>query len=306
MTATVERFLIAALIAGSGPLSGVSYSNQRVTTQAPSASACTVPPAVSSFLTTENTVYLYFNAAITTSDSLTNNWLAPDGTVIAGIAWNRASGSYCFNNSVNIGNLPASQLGSWQVRVYDNGALLFSVPFSVSAPAGFANQRVSTQAPPGSVCTVPPAVSSFLTTDNTVYLYFEATVTTSDTLSADWLAPDGMVITEGSWNPASGHHCFTGASLDIGGLPASQLGSWQARVYDNGALLFPVPFSVSAPAAISPAISAGGVVNCAWLRPSACGSGFHRFHLWRRSCQWNRAGDYAFAPYSDREHAGPD
>jgi uncharacterized protein (TIGR03437 family) len=112
-----------------------------------------------------------------------------------------------------------------------------------------------------------------LTTDNTVYLYFEAIVTTSDTLANNWLAPDGTVVAASYWNSSSGNFCFNGASLSISNLPASQLGSWQARVYDNGQLFFSVPFSVSAPAVSGPTISAGGVVDGASFTPGPVAPG---------------------------------
>jgi Bacterial Ig-like domain (group 2)/Divergent InlB B-repeat domain len=112
----------------------------------------------------------------------------------------------------------------------------------------FSNQTVTTQAPPPTGCTVPTAKSSFSTTDGTVYLYFEATVSSSDALTNDWLAPDGSSVSPASWDSDSGDFCFTGGSVFIGNLPPSQLGAWRARVFDNGNLLFSIPFTVSAPA----------------------------------------------------------
>ena len=122
----------------------------------------------------------------------------------------------------------------------------------------FSNQVVTTQAPPSTGCVRPTTATSFLTTDNTVYLYFEATPTTSDSLTSNWLAPDGTVVGSFNWNSNPGNFCFVtplGASLSIGSLPKSQLGSWQARVYDNGNLLFSVPFTVAAPQTTGPATS---------------------------------------------------
>ena len=227
------------------------FSNQVVTSQAPSGSGCTRPPASTSFLTTDGTVYLYFEATVSNSDSLTSDWLAPDGSVVQGTQWNGASGNYCFGTiGLPIANLPAGLLGAWKARVYNRGNVAFSVSFKVSAPVSpvsFANQVVTSQAPSGSGCTRPPASTSFLTTDGTVYLYFEATVTNSDSLSNDWVAPDGSVVQGRTWNPTSGNHCFFGSALAISNLSANRLGSWQARVLDHGNLLFSIPFSVGAP-----------------------------------------------------------
>jgi uncharacterized protein (TIGR03437 family) len=120
------------VVQGSEP----TFANQRVTTQAPSASACVVPPAVTSFLTTDNIVYLYFEATVTTADSLSSEWLTPDGVFLNGANWGQVSGDYCFdNNGLAISNLPPFRLGSWQALVYNNGNLLFSIPFTVNGGA---------------------------------------------------------------------------------------------------------------------------------------------------------------------------
>jgi uncharacterized protein (TIGR03437 family) len=119
----------------SGTASGTGFSNQRVTKDSPPVSGCTTPTAASSFSTQDQTVYLWFNATVTSSDELTSNWLAPDGAVIAGKTWSGNQGSFCFSTaSLGIGSLPTGRLGSWQARLYDHGALLFSVPFTVSTP----------------------------------------------------------------------------------------------------------------------------------------------------------------------------
>jgi uncharacterized protein (TIGR03437 family) len=140
----------------------------------------------------------------------------------------------------------------WAVVLYP---LLVGTPALAQAGIGFSHQVVTTQAPASTGCVQPTAATSFLTTDNTVYLYFEATVTTSDSLTNNWLAPDGTVVAGIGWASNSGHFCFPGASLSISSLPISQLGSWQARVYDNGTLLFSVPFTVAAAQTTGPTIT---------------------------------------------------
>jgi len=140
MPVTTIRYLkpfacLALLLLAAAPIFGLTYNNQRVTTQVPPASGCVLPPSFPSFLTTNNTVYLYFSAIVTTSDSLSSDWRAPDGTVTSSGTWTRVSGSYCFpNHSLSITNLPSSRLGTWQARVWDNGILLFAVQFTISAP----------------------------------------------------------------------------------------------------------------------------------------------------------------------------
>jgi len=153
LTATVSATLIASpetaavSVAGGGKVSGsmsfrvtapaISVSDQRVTTQAPPASGCVVPPSATTFQTTNKFIYLYFNAVVSNTDELTNNWLAPDGTVISGTQWGQQAGNFCFDNApaLAISNLPTARLGTWVARVYDNGTLLFSIAFTVSAPA---------------------------------------------------------------------------------------------------------------------------------------------------------------------------
>jgi len=130
--------------------------------------------------------------------------------------------------------------------------LLAIVLFTLSSIAygvTFSNQRVSTTNPAASSgCVPPPSMTSFLTTDAAVYLYFEATTTLSDQITSDWLAPDGAALTGGDWNLASGNYCYTSASLGISSsTPENRLGLWHARVYANGTLLFAVPFTISAP-----------------------------------------------------------
>ena len=141
---------------------------------------------------------------------------------------------------------------------------------TTSSPSNFAilhflDQRMSTQAPPtGGACTVPPVTSSFLTTDRIAYLFYEGTIAPSDLLSSDWLAPDGSVYTGFAWPQNSGTFCFPGAALSLTSIPANEFGTWQARVYDTGALLFSVPFTVSSPATAAQQILPQFVFGGGW------------------------------------------
>jgi hypothetical protein len=116
----------------------------------------------------------------------------------------------------------------------------------VRADTAFFGLMVTKSAPPSDgSCGNPVGASAFLTSDAMVYLYFTATVSQVDNLSNDWVAPDGSVIQGGTWGTGNGNFCFTGASLEIDQTPPSRLGAWQARVYDNGSLVFWVPFTIS-------------------------------------------------------------
>jgi len=415
---------------------GASFSNQRVTKEVPPASGCVLPTAQTSFSVADGFVFLYFTAMVTLKDSLTDDWLAPDGTLVLDPpGWTPASGNFCFDDGLL--KIPVSPVGAWEGRVYDNGALVFAVPFTIgvapavtiaslspsSAPVlspainltvngtGFAgraavqwsrngqttslsttfvssttltalvpasllttqglvqitvlndngsvsnpvtftvtaptvapaiaslspsavyggagsfrilvngtgfgadavvlwnnsaltttyvsstkllaavdngltfslgtasvavssggkvsgavslpvrvipsaqimNQRVTKSAPLPVDCPVspPPAVNSFSTSDVLVYLYFDGTTTAKDFLTSEWLGPDGGVIADAQWPPSAGNFCFTGSELSVSALPSGQLGAWDARVYDNGSLLFSIPFSVHSGASAS-------------------------------------------------------
>lgn len=109
----------------------------------------------------------------------------------------------------------------------------------------YSDQTVTNQAPPATGCVVPPSVTSFLTTVGPltsvpvpVYLYFDATVNTSDALSNDWLAPDGSTVTGDTWGSGSGDFCFTGASLNIASLPPSRFSPGKPACTTTGACSF--------------------------------------------------------------------
>jgi pseudomonalisin len=135
---------------------------------------------------------------------------------------------------------PVTGLGS-----ADLTALFTNWPGSQGSSLSIADQRVTSTAPPASGCSIPPSVSSFLTTDSTVYLYFQATVTANDSLSIAWLGPGNTLMNSGGWGSVSGTYCFIGAALDVSNTPSQLLGNWQALVYDNGNLVIAVPFTVN-------------------------------------------------------------
>ncbi len=110
---------------------GASFNHQVLATAAPPPSGCVRPAAKNSFLTTDGAVYLYFEANVAAVDNLSNDWLAPDGTVVSGDYWDASSGNYCFTGS-SLG-IPSGPFGAWQARVYDNGSLVFAIPFSIAS-----------------------------------------------------------------------------------------------------------------------------------------------------------------------------
>ncbi|MEP6715476.1 MAG: choice-of-anchor D domain-containing protein, partial [Terriglobia bacterium] len=182
-------------------------------------------------------------------------------------------------NSVSIGGAAASDFSQTNncVGAFDpRGACKVSVTFAPSAPGArsavvtisdnaadspqqvnlngnqsgvqLTNQRVTSTAPPagGTGCVRPTAGSAFTLPDKSVYLWFNATVLASDTLSNDWLAPDGGIVPGRTWSNVAGTFCFASASLDISSLPVNKLGTWSARIYYKGNVAALIPFAVNA------------------------------------------------------------
>ncbi len=114
---------------------------------------------------------------------------------------------------------------------------------SLSVPS-LNNITLSTVPPAAAGCTVPPASTSFTISDGTVYLYFEATVTAADKLSASWLAPDGTTENTVTWNASTGSLCFTGAQLNVAN-DQGHLGTWRVIISDNGSQIASIPFTLS-------------------------------------------------------------
>jgi hypothetical protein len=130
---------------GLAPVTTISFTNQEVTKAVP-AGTCTLPSASTSFLTTDGSVYVFFDASVTGSDTLSSDWLAPNGDVITGHTWGTlTAGSYCFWGSMDISSPPPGHFGAWQARVYNNGKQIFTLPFTVSSPTVPAGQTVLPQ-----------------------------------------------------------------------------------------------------------------------------------------------------------------
>ncbi len=136
--------------------------------------------------------------------------------------------------------------GSADITVLSSRGLSASVSLIVNASFGsiLSDQRVTTTAPPPTGCAVPPAVTAFSASDS-VYLYFGARITTSDLLTTDWLAPNGAVVVGDRFVAQSGNFCFADISLAMPDIAFNPIGTWQARVFDHGSLLFSVPFTVT-------------------------------------------------------------
>jgi uncharacterized protein (TIGR03437 family) len=158
------------------------------------------------------------------------------------------------------GSLTASS-GTIAITVVSGSQSSNAVSLEIRASSGavFNKQRTTTLAP-GFGCIDPPAASAFSTTDGTVYLYFTATLTPGDSLTYDWIAPTGSVLPGfgGGWGQTFGTTCLTGAKLAVKDIPISPVGSWQARVFNKGSLLFSVPFTINAPSPVITSVKTAG------------------------------------------------
>jgi hypothetical protein len=136
--------------------------------------------------------------------------------------------------------------GSADITVVTSRGASAPVTLTITASFGavFSVQRVSTAAPPPTGCVVPSAVTSFSASDR-VFLYFNATITLNNLVTTDWLAPDGAVVSGDSFLAQSGPFCFADTQLDLSKVTFNPIGTWQARVFDHGSLLFSIPFTVS-------------------------------------------------------------
>ena len=146
----------------------------------------------------------------------------------------------------SVGSVLVANPGTAEITVRTSGGLSAPVTLTTVASFGgaFSVQRVTKSAPASSGCVLPPAVNSFAITD-TVYLYFVGNVTSNNLLTREWVAPNGAVVSTGSYLQQSGNICFTSANLNIALTQINPVGVWQVRVYDHGSLLFSVPFTVS-------------------------------------------------------------
>ena len=61
---------------------GATFSDQRLTKDAPPQQGCTTPaaaPANPTFSPVDGTIYLWFNAAVAGNEHITNEWIQPNG-----------------------------------------------------------------------------------------------------------------------------------------------------------------------------------------------------------------------------------
>jgi hypothetical protein len=201
-------------------------------------------------------VYFSYNNVVN-GDVMSFNWVHPSGLVdgyqpTSTVTFN-GSGCTGWNFSI-AGQEAANEPGVWYVKAFRNGALLFTLPFTIALPGGFVvtseeTAAAVTTASNGSLsCVLPTAQSTFQPTDPSVYVYFTYNnVAVGDVFTFDWVEPSGALD---SYQPTttltfSGSGC-TAWGLNIAGqVPASQPGTWQVRVLRNGSPVLTLPFTIA-------------------------------------------------------------
>src|ERR1035437_7456825 len=112
-------------------------------------------------------------------------------------------------------------------------------------------------------CVVPTPATAFLTTDQSVWLWFNVSdAKAGDIASATGYYPSGTAYQSATWDavPSSGARCFWWPISIAGNPPSSSPGNWSIRVSWNGSSLFTLNFTIGAS---GPSISAGGILNAA-------------------------------------------
>jgi Putative binding domain, N-terminal/Viral BACON domain len=167
-----------------------------------------------------------------------------------GVYWNgKAVPTVYISPALLSALIPGSYFSSPQsatVTVSGGGSTSNAKTVSVTAAPAFKPNPIfmTKSAQPSGSCGNPAAANAFLKRDGSAYLYFLATVTLADNLGTDFVAPDGTVVNGIGWANNNGYYCFY-SGLNIANTPSNQLGAWQARVYDNGSLVYWLSLTVN-------------------------------------------------------------
>lgn len=273
--------------AGLAALAFPTITYQRTAKSVPSSGCTPIPAATSSFSTTDEYVYLYFQISGQASgEQLTRVWYSPDGQVAATGQWSpmASGGGYCPWVALKIaGSGPATKPGTWRVQVFSN--MIFDVPyvdltFTISSGGGggggggfpTVTNAMTTKSAPADLCaSVPTPATSFASTDSAAVLYFRITgFQNGEGLSAIWWDPSGQLHRRGAWDPLSTQYsgyCLADR-MDIAGTAAAgKPGTWRVQVFSDKILDVPyvdLTFTVT-----SSGGGGGGPVAGTWLLTSS-------------------------------------
>ena len=125
-----------------GIVQAATVESQMITKSVPGTGSCSpIPTATTSFLTTDTGAYLYFILrGVKVGDVVATEWTAPDGSIPTPPSGpyeaETAGGDFCYKEKLTIaGDVGAKSPGSWRVRAYVNGTLMFTLTFTINAPA---------------------------------------------------------------------------------------------------------------------------------------------------------------------------
>ncbi len=219
------------------------------------------PQAATTFLTTDKEAYLFFYVTGTQAgDRFASFYFTPSGEFYAPPSgeWRPLAegGDRCFlDNPFKIaGEAPGSLPGAWRVLVTYNGSPLFSLNYTISAPA---SPTCSFSLSPASQAVAGGGGS------HTVAVSTGAGCAWSATSNANW-----VTIGSGSSGTGSGSVAYTVAP-NPGPEPRTGTITVVGRTGTNSTttLTHQVNQAAAAPATLRPVISAGGVLNGADYTP---------------------------------------
>jgi len=131
-------FLLLGILATIPCARAITVTQSRVAASV-SEQSCTVPQEVDSFHSTQRQAFLWFVARqVHSSDQLRVEWLDPSGATASTAEYPELpnAAELCLTTQLPIaGFAPASQPGSWNVRVLSNNRVLFSRAFRIAADA---------------------------------------------------------------------------------------------------------------------------------------------------------------------------
>lgn len=224
-----------------------------VTSDRPSSSGCTEPPAAERVLISDEQVFVWFLVSgVRGGDTAGVEWRQPDGRTYSSGRWNPFpnDGTWCLFTSMQIaGNPPAETPGAWSVQMRWNGAVLVTHTVAIERSAILAKKMFTAALPSGNNCPEPRPALEFHTSDEKAHVWFLIrNGAAGDVARVDWVGPDGAVVEQRAWRPlaGAGNWCFYD-TLDLAGKSP---GIWNVRVTWNGAPLFSDSFVLKAGASI--------------------------------------------------------
>ncbi len=163
-----------ALAVLSAPIALAATLDAAFTTRAPSDESCNPAPNVSTFLTTEATIWLYVSVSHAAGgDQLRVEWVRPDGQVYETSQYTPLphEGDWCFDDYIAVAGRSAAQYpGLWTIRGFWNGVGLFTINFTLSTPGVSGSNLIQNsgaeQGPGSDDCSVASSVPGWTINGN--------------------------------------------------------------------------------------------------------------------------------------------